>query len=142
MGTGFPHKARSIAASTGALIAAVVLAAGRPSDAAPVDWSSAQRVEVRMVEYAFVPNTLRLRHGVPYQLHLVNAGKEGHDFTAADFFAAVHVRNPEALNDGKSIYLRPGAAADIYFIAPTVGLFGPRCADHDWAGMIAAIVVD
>jgi uncharacterized cupredoxin-like copper-binding protein len=142
VGTGFPQRARSIAVSTGALIAAVVLAAARPGDAAPVDWSSAQRVEVRMVEYAFVPNALRLHHGVPYQFHLVNAGKEGHDFTAADFFAAVHVKNPEALNNGNSIYLTPGAAADIYLIAPTVGLFGLRCADHDWAGMTATIVFD
>ena len=32
--------------------------------------------------------------------------------------------------------------ADVYFIASNVGLFAPRCADHDWAGMKATIVVD
>lgn len=76
-------------------------------------------------------------------LHLINAGKEGHDFTAPDFFNAVDVRNPEALGAGKnSIYVKPGETADIYFIAEKPGLFAPRCADHDWAGMKATIIVE
>jgi uncharacterized cupredoxin-like copper-binding protein len=136
-------KAVANAALTGALVvAAALLSAGYGHAAAAVDRSAAQTVEVRMLEYEFIPSALRLRHGVPYRLHLVNAGKEGHDFTAADFFAAVQVENPEVLKDGKSIYLPPGAAADIYFIAPAAGLFAPRCADHDWAGMTATIIVD
>jgi plastocyanin len=136
-------KALPIAFLAGALTAAGALVAARHGSAAPVDWSRAQAVDVRMVEYAFIPSALRLRRGVPYRLHLVNAGKEGHDFTAADFFAAVEVHNRDALDErGASIYLRPGATADIYFIAHAAGLFAPRCADHDWAGMIATIVVD
>jgi uncharacterized cupredoxin-like copper-binding protein len=136
-------KAGAIAALTGVLAAgAVAFAAHDGCAAAAVDWSQAQRIEVRMVEYEFFPKELRLYHGVPYQLHLINAGKEGHDFTAPDFFAAVQVKNRDALKDGRSIYLPPGAAADIYFIAPGAALFGPRCADHDWAGMTATIVVD
>jgi uncharacterized cupredoxin-like copper-binding protein len=130
-------------ALTGALIASAgFVLADHGHSAAAVDWSQAQRIEVRMVEYKFFPKELRLYHGVPYQLHLINAGKEGHDFTAPDFFAAVQVKNRHALKDGRSIYLPPGAAADIYFIAPGAALFAPRCADHDWAGMIATIVVD
>jgi hypothetical protein len=31
---------------------------------------------------------------------------------------------------------------DIYFIAQNPGLFAPRCADHDCAGMTATIVID
>jgi hypothetical protein len=31
---------------------------------------------------------------------------------------------------------------DIYLIAQNAGLFAPRCADHDWAGMTATIVVE
>lgn len=134
---------KALAALTGALIAcAALLSARHGHGAAAVDWSGAQRIEVRMMEYEFIPNILRLRHAVPYQLHLVNAGKEGHDFSAADFFAAAEIKNRAALNDGKSIYLGPGQSADIYFIAPTAGLFAPRCADHDWAGMTATIVVE
>jgi hypothetical protein len=74
---------------------------------------------------------------------LVNAGKEGHDFTAEDFFTLVHVENIDALNPGgTSVFLQPGQAIDIYFITQNAGLFAPRCADHNWAGMTATIVVD
>jgi uncharacterized cupredoxin-like copper-binding protein len=136
-------KARAIATLTGAAIASAALLSARQGDAAAaVDWSAAQRIEVTMSEYEFIPNILRLRHAVPYRLHLVNAGKEGHEFTAQDFFAAAEVRDRAALNNGKSIYLRPGEIADIYVVVPTTGLFAPRCADHDWAGMTATIVVD
>jgi uncharacterized cupredoxin-like copper-binding protein len=134
-------KTFALAALRGVLIAAAICA-GLGEGVAAVDWSGAQRVEVRMTEYRFIPSVLRFRHGTPYQLHLANVGKEGHDFTAPDFFAAVEVKDRGALNAGKSIYLRPGEATDIYFLAPTSGLFAPRCADHDWAGMTATIIVD
>ena len=137
-------KALPIAALTGALIATgAFFVARHVNTATSVDWSSAQRVEIRMTEYEFVPNQLRFRRDQPYQLHLVNAGKEGHDFTAEDFFASVQVKNPEALNPGgTSVFLQPGQITDIYFVAPNAGLFAPRCADHDWAGMTATIFVD
>jgi uncharacterized cupredoxin-like copper-binding protein len=133
-----------IATLTGVLIALGTIAVTCLGNAAaPVDWSSAERMELRMVEYEFVPNQLRFRRGVLYQLHLVNAGKEGHDFTAPDFLASVEVKNIDALNDSRtSVFLNPGEATDIYFIASNVGLFAPRCADHDWAGMKATVVVD
>ena len=136
-------KALPIAILAGALTAAGALVAARHGSAAPVDWSRAEAVDVRMVEYAFIPKALRLHRDVPYRLHLVNAGKEGHDFTAGDFFAAVEVKNRDVLGErGASIYLHPGESADIYFIAHGAGLFAPRCADHDWAGMTATIIID
>ena len=138
-------KALPIASSlTGALIATGAFVVARHvTTATPIDWSSAQRVEIRMIEYEFLPNQLRLRRGLPYQLHLVNAGKEGHDFTAPDFFTSVQVKNNDALNEsGNSVFLHPEKTTDIYFIAQNAGLFAPRCADHDWAGMTATIVID
>jgi len=124
------------------LLVYVSVASGEKA-AAPVDWAHAQRVDVRMLEYEFVPDQIRFHHGVPYRLHLINAGKEGHDFTAPDFFKSVEIRNPDALAAGKSsIYVKPSETADIYFIADQAGLFAPYCADHDWAGMKATIVVD
>ena len=96
-----------------------------------------------MIEYEIVPSEFRLLRDLPYRLHLVNAGKEGHDFTAPDFFAAVEIHNAGALNEsGSSVFLQPGQETDIYFIARSPGLFAPRCADHDWAGMTATIVID
>ena len=137
-------KALYIAALTGGLIATVAFVLVRLGNSVtPVDWSSAQRVEIRMIEYEFVPTQLRFRRGLQYQLHLVNAGKEGHDFTAPDFFTSVQIKNAEALNEsGTSVFLQPGQTTDIYFIAQDAGLFAPRCADHDWAGMTTTIVID
>jgi uncharacterized cupredoxin-like copper-binding protein len=131
-----------IACLASVLLVYATVASG-DSAVASADWARAQRVDVQMVEYEFVPDQLRFRTGAPYQLHLINAGKEGHDFTAPDFFNTVEVRNPEALGAGKnSIYVRPGETADIYFVAGKTGLFAPRCADHDWAGMTATILVE
>jgi plastocyanin len=131
-----------VAGLAGILLLCASAASGDNAGAA-VDWGHAERVDVRMLEYEFVPDQLRFRHGVPYQLHLINAGKEGHDFTAPDFFNAVEVRNADLLGAGKSsIYVKPSETADIYFIADRAGLFAPRCADHDWAGMKATIIVD
>ncbi|HEY7247813.1 MAG TPA: cupredoxin domain-containing protein [Xanthobacteraceae bacterium] len=111
--------------------------------ASSVDWSSAQRVELRMTEYEFIPDHLTLRHGRPYRLHLVNAGKEGHDFTAPDFFQSAMVEDIGAFNETRSsVFLQPQQTADIYLIARNAGLFAPHCADHDWAGMTATIVVE
>jgi plastocyanin len=123
------------------IAAFIVTRAG--NTATSVDWSRAERVEMRMVEYEFVPKELRFRRDVPYQLHLLNAGTEGHDFTAPDFFSSVEIRNIEVLNKRKtSVFLEPGQTIDIYFVSESPGLFGPRCADHDWAGMTATIVIE
>jgi uncharacterized cupredoxin-like copper-binding protein len=137
-------RALPISILTGAVIATGAFVAARHGNTAPpVDWSNAQRVEIRMVEYELVPKELRFRRDLPYQLHLVNAGKEGHDFTAPDFFTSVQVKNADALNaSGTSVFLQPGETTDIYFIAESAGLFTPRCSDHDWAGMTATIVID
>ena len=137
-------KTLPIAALTGGLIAiGAFMVVRHVNTATLVDWSSAQRVEIKMIDYEFLPNQLRLRRGVPYQLHLFNAGKEGHDFTAPDFFTSVQVKNNEALNDsGNAVFLGPHQTNDIYFIARNAGLFAPRCSDHDWAGMTATIVID
>jgi hypothetical protein len=52
---------------------------------------------------------------VPYQLHLLNAGTEGHDFNAPDFFSSIEIRNTEVLNERKtSFFLEPGQTTDIY----------------------------
>lgn len=136
-------KALLTAALAGVAAAVALLPAHQGNTAAPIDWSTAERVELRMIEYEFVPSQLRLRRDTPYQLHVVNAGKEGHDLTAPDFFSAVLVRNTDLLKAGStSIFLEPEQTADIYFIAQNTGLFAPRCADHDWAGMKLTIVID
>jgi uncharacterized cupredoxin-like copper-binding protein len=123
------------------LLAAV--SAGLPeAEAAPVDWAKAEPVAVVAVEYRFEPNHLVFRRGVVYRLRVVNRGHELHELTAPEFYKAVKLHNPDALNPEHSeIVVQPGQEKDLYFIASRKGYFAMWCADHDWAGMTGDITV-
>jgi uncharacterized cupredoxin-like copper-binding protein len=124
-------------------MAVVQTSLAQPLSAAGVDWSQAQPIYVLMVDDRFVPDRLTFRHGVPYQLHLENHGKELHEFTAPAFFADAVVRDPGALaNGGEDVVLRPGVAADIYLMPLKPGTYRLICAEHDWDGMIGEIIVE
>jgi uncharacterized cupredoxin-like copper-binding protein len=110
---------------------------------AGVDWSHAQPVNVLMVDDKFIPDRLTFRHGMPYQLHLENHGKDLHEFTAPEFLAAVIVRNPATLsNGGQEIVIQPGAAVDVDLVPIKPGSYSLTCADHDWDGMTGEITVE
>lgn len=108
-----------------------------------LDWSKAETITIRMEEYRFVPDHLTLRRGIPYRLHLTNDGKEMHEFTAPEFFKAILVKNPIVLAPyGNQIVLQPHEDKDLFFVVQGLGIFAPTCADHDWAGMKATIIVE
>ena len=97
---------------------------------------------VVMVDDRFQPDHLTFEHGDVYRLHLENHGKELHEFTAPEFFAAAVVRNPGQLaNAGHEVVVQPGASADIYLEPLKAGTYELTCADHDWDGMVGHIVV-
>jgi len=102
----------------------------------------ATQMTVRMKEYMFLPDHLTFRRGVLYRLHLVNQGKEIHEFTAPEFIAAIDLRNPEALGPYTNQFsVDPGQTKDVYFVPRKAGRYSLICADHDWAGMTGQIVV-
>ncbi len=119
-------------------LAVLVLCGAAPAP----DWAAAKQVDVTMTEYRFVPDHLTLQRGTVYRLHLINPGKELHEFTAAAFFATATLREPRMLvNGGQEISVPAGGSADVDFVANRAGVFGLTCADHDWAGMVGEIVV-
>jgi uncharacterized cupredoxin-like copper-binding protein len=121
-----------------ALLSAVLLLAAAPA----VDWSQAQPITVVMVDDRFEPDHLTFQRGAPYRLHLDNRGKEMHEFTAPEFFAAAVVRDPGKLaNEGKEVVVQPGASADVYLEPLKAGSYHLTCADHDWDGMVGEIAV-
>jgi uncharacterized cupredoxin-like copper-binding protein len=125
------------------LMAVIACALISPARAAGVDWSKAQLVTITTVEYAFEPNHLVLRRDIPYRLHVENHGRELHELTAPDFFKAVELRNPEALNpEHTEIVLQPNEQKDLYFVTLQPGHYNMWCADHDWAGMTGDITVE
>jgi uncharacterized cupredoxin-like copper-binding protein len=104
--------------------------------------AEAPTVSVVMTEYDFAPKHLVLRHGVRYRLHLQNAGKEVHEFTAPAFFKIAQIENPDALDpDRKQVVLQPDETKDLLLTASRPGSYELRCADHDWAGMVGRIIV-
>jgi plastocyanin len=114
-----------------------------PARAAEIDWPGAQLVTLITVEYAFQPNHLTLGHDVAYRLRVENHGRELHELTAPDFFKAVELHNPEALNrEHTEIALQPNEERDLYFLALRPGHYDMWCADHDWAGMTGDITVE
>lgn len=109
---------------------------------AAVDWAKSEPATLFMTEYAFTPRPLVLHVGVPTRLRLVNRGTEIHDFTAPDFLKSVDLRDPALIgSSGVGITVEPRQEKDVYLIARLPGRFGLICADHDWAGMTAEILV-
>jgi plastocyanin len=125
---------KAIAARWSALIVVAVGCCAATS--APV------RIDVKMIDYGFVPDHLTLEHGVHYDLHLENRGKETHEFTAPVFLAAAKIDNPQALNrEHTEVVVEPGESKDVFLTAGAPGAYDLRCSDHDWTGMVGGIVV-
>lgn len=126
------------------LVAVTVLLSAATAYAQPeVDWSKAEPISLLMVDDRFVPDRLTFRHGLPYQLHLENHGKDLHEFTAPEFLADAVVRDPRVLaNDGKEVVVQPGQVVTVYLVPMRAGTFRLFCADHDWDGMVGEIVVE
>jgi len=125
------------------LLCAAALSLRAAMAAAPAaDWSKPQIVRVEMVDERFVPDHLTFRHGVTYRLHLVNTGKDLHEFTSPAFFAEAVVRDPRKLaNGGQEVVVQPGETVEIDLIPQRLGHYDLTCADHDWDGMVGSIDV-
>jgi uncharacterized cupredoxin-like copper-binding protein len=127
---------------TSAALLLLCAAVAPAAPAAAIDWSHAQLLAVDAVEYRFEPNRLELHRGTAYRLHLVNRGKEMHEFTAAAFFGTAVLGNPQVMNsDHTELVVQPGEQRDLLFVPRKAGRFPLSCADHDWAGMTGEIVV-
>lgn len=142
----FRYRRAAVLLCGGATLAAALRAFSAdapPAGAANVDWSAAQIVRVELVDDRFVPDKLSFRRGVAYHLRLENTGTELHEFTAPEFFKAVSIRNPEALDAQQhEVVLQPKENRDVYFVPQQPGRYELTCSDHDWAGMIGDITIE
>lgn len=101
------------------------------------------RVEITLSSFRYAPQEIRLKRGVPYILHFVNAGKGGHDFMAKEFFARAQVADPAAVSDG-AVELEGGDSRDVRIVAPAAGRYPVHCSHflHSTFGMKGVIVVE
>jgi uncharacterized cupredoxin-like copper-binding protein len=110
--------------------------------AAATDWSQALAMTVVTQDYRFKPRHLQLHVNVPYRVHLVNSGKETHEFNAAKLFKRAELGNPEVLNvDKTEVLLQPGEQKDLLLMPTKRGKYNLICPDHDFAGMKGDITV-
>ena len=116
------------------------------SQAAPVDWTAAQTVEVDLKNFAFSPANITLKQGQPYRLRLVNQASGAHDFTAKAFFSTAATIDPDdraAVLDGGRIELKGGQTVEIRLVANQAGQFDVSCTHfmHASMGMQGRLVV-
>src|SRR5262245_13258236 len=101
-------------------------------------------ISVHMSNFQFAPSTIVMDHGQSYVLHLANVVSIGHDFTAADLFAAANVAAADRryISDG-AVEVHSGQAVDIHLVAPAAGRYSLKCSHslHKMFGMSGAIVV-
>ena len=113
----------------------------------PISGASAQMaapITITLTDYAFSPGTLDLRQGTAYQIHLVNNGSKGHNFTAPKFFAASQIA-PEDMGKVKNgtVEIGNGESADIAVTPGRAGTYAFVCTHfmHKMLGMHGEIAV-
>jgi len=98
-------------------------------------------VEVRLSNFEFAPETIRLRAGEPVALRLVNASSGGHNFAAREFFAAARaVSGP--VEDG-AVEVPEHGTVEVR-LTPARGSYRLRCTHtlHSTFGMRGRIIVE
>jgi uncharacterized cupredoxin-like copper-binding protein len=106
------------------------------------DWTKMETVTVAMTEFAFNPQTITFRQGVPYKLVIENKGTQKHYFTAESFFRVIATRKLQSNIDGEvkapyftAIEVYPGRSLDLYFIPVKPGTYDLLCTIEGHAGM-------
>lgn len=102
-----------------------------------------ETVTVRLSSFAFTPDHLHLRAGVPVRLHLVNTSRGGHNFTAPALFASGAFLAGAPTSDG-SIEVPGGQTRDVVFLPRVPGTYEVRCTHflHALFGMTGDVTVE
>jgi len=114
-----------------------------PAIAQSVPAAAGQTVTVTLSNFAFEPEHLRLKAGVPVRLRLVNDSSGAHDFSAPAFFAASSFPpgTPEPA-DG-DVDVAGHDTVEINLIPRTAGTYRLKCTHflHGLFGMHGSIEV-
>lgn len=107
---------------------------------------SATTVTVALTNFKFTPNTITLKSGTTYTLHLVNNGGSGHDFAAPEFFKASTIAPADKSkidSDDGDVDLDSGQSVDVTLTPNKPGTYKLECTHfmHATFGMTGQIVV-
>lgn len=123
---------------------AISLCEGASAAAPPRVSARTQPVVIILSNFAFTPQNVRLRHGLVYQLHLVNRGSGAHNLAAPEFFAAAQISPADAgIVSGGKVELGKGESRRLQLI-PAAGTYRVTCTHflHASFGMTGSIIVD
>lgn len=126
-----------------AVLLAGFLSATAGSQPARVAAAAPDVVEVRLSNFAYDPDPLRLRAGVPVRLRLVNESGGGHDFVAPAFFAASAFPPGVAPPPGGKVEVAAHATEELTLTPRVPGTYEVRCTHflHALFGMTGKVVV-
>jgi uncharacterized cupredoxin-like copper-binding protein len=117
------------------------LSAGVQQIAAPP--SESEVITVRLSNFAFDPDHLRLKAGVPVRLRLINESGGGHDFSAPAFFATSSFPPGSSAPPNGEVAVRPHQTVELTLVPGTPGRYNLRCTHflHSLFGMHGTIEV-
>ena len=95
---------------------------------------------IELSSFAYAPRTITLAAGKPVTLSFVNRSRDGHDFTAKNFFARSRIVSGSA--PGGEIELKGGQSRSITLV-PAAGRYPAHCGHflHKQFGMTGTILV-
>jgi plastocyanin len=103
----------------------------------------AETITIRLSSFAFAPDHLRLKAGVPVRLRLVNASNGGHDFSAPAFFAASRVLPGSWAPPDGDVAVGSNQTVEIALVPRTPGTYRFECTHflHSLFGMHGTVEV-
>ena len=132
-----------------AVLPCVLAIAGCSSSSVPAAVSTVpaanagETVTVALTDFAFTPDHITLRAGVPIRLRLVNQSIGGHDFSAPAFFAASNYPAGASAPSGGSIEVGANQTVELALTPRAPGKYPVECTHflHSLFGMTATIDV-
>jgi uncharacterized cupredoxin-like copper-binding protein len=123
---------------------AVAILIGLLSPATAKVGPDAELVTLRLSSFAFAPDQLRLRSGVPVRLHLVNDSDGSHNFSAPTLFLLASTFPDAGPPPGGKVEVASKGSADILFVPRSPGTYKFECTHflHALFGMTGSIVVE
>jgi plastocyanin len=102
-----------------------------------------ESVTVRLSSFAFDPDHLQLKAGVPIRLRLVNESGGGHDFSAPAFFAASTLLPSSSAPRNGDVAVGAHQTVEIGLVPGSPGTYHLECTHflHSFFGMHGTIEV-
>jgi len=124
------------------LLALSACAAHRPAPASGPE-AAGGTVTVTLSNFAYDPENLRLRAGVPVRLRLVNESDGGHDFKSPGFFAASTFPAGTSPPPGGAVDVGAGSTVELALVPGVPGTYPVTCTHflHSAVGMTGTVEI-